>query len=485
VYADLGIDVTNDAPLQPPSQIPPEFRDALLWHPFQLWEFQYLDGLLRRKYEWSLLLCGPDRHRETLDAIWQHDLDVVRDFGCDDRHLSFLRLVALLLAAEPLVHTWVYPTVRLSLPDRELHAYFEWRDDQVGHHLLRTAGLTLAEAAEWHRQLSLAAKSCDPVERFRKLLRHADRGEREGLKDDALRAHWLYDSAEVLRRYLHRYHWYPLPDEPDVDFPEYNARINFERYGRARTSDYERSMYRRVARRFGVDPAYRTYCFLEGDTEVGYVRRWCEKFGVDLDRAGVRLVNLRGKDNIAVFEDQLRRLEEEEVFAVVCVDLDSPGRSEQQAKHIQKLREFEATGLLPIDFEVWRPNFVQHNFTIEEVVAIVAADVENGATITLSPDVVEHRVNHDEHDRPRNQPVTVEDAVNALSYEAFGRRWVPKGERWGAVLADWAADHPGPTELADDRGERRIDAIIAMLLRGQQSDYKLSRELSIQARKER
>ena len=485
IYADLGIHVADDAPLRPPDPIPPEFRDALLWHPFQLWGFHYLNEVLRRKYLWSLVLCGPDRHRTSLDQDWNLDLDAVRAFGRDDRHLSFLRLVALLLASEPLVHTWIYPSVRLSLPDREVHTYFDWREAQVGYHLLGTSGLTRSEASDWHRQLSFVAKSCDPLERFRKLLRHADRDEREGLKDAALRAHSLYDTAEFLRRYLHRYHWHPLPDEPDVDFPEYNAHINFERYGRGRTSDFERNMYRRIARRFDVDPGYRIYCFLEGDTEVGYVKHWCKHFGVDLDRAGVRLVNLRGKDNMAVFEDQLRRLQEEEIFALVCVDLDSPGRSEEQAKHIQKLREFEAAGVLPIDFEVWRPNFVQHNFTIEEVVAIVAADATNGATITLPPDGMEHRMRHDQYDQPRKLPKTAEDAVNGLGYEVSGRQWVSKGERWGALLADWAIDHSTPAELADQRGERRIDAIVAMLLRGRHSDYALSLERSAQARQDR
>lgn len=485
VYADLGIDVADDTRLRPPDPIPSEFRDALLWHPFQFWAFHRLDTLLRRRYEWSLVLAGPDQHAESLDQLWQHDLAAVRAFGRDGQHLCFLRLVALLLAAEPLVHTWLYPMVRLEFPEPDIVRYIEWRDAQVGYHSLSAAGLTIAQAVEWHQQLSLEANVSDPVERFRKLLRHADRDEREGLKDSALRAHSLYDTAEVLRRYLHRYHWHPLPDEPDILNPEHNARVNFELYGRARTSDYERGMYRRIARRFGVDPGYRAYCFLEGDTEVGYVSRWCENFGVDLDRAGVRLVNLRGKDNIAVFEDQLRRLQEEEVFAVVCVDQDSPERSEQQAKHIQKLREFELSGVLPIDFVVWRPNFVQHNFTIEEVVAIVAADGANGATITLSPDVVERRMSLDEHGQPRKQPKTAEDAVNGLSFEVSSRRWVPKGERWGALLAVWATEHPAPDALANHQGERPIDAIIAMLLRGQHSDYELSRERSMQARKER
>jgi hypothetical protein len=317
-------------------------------------------------------------------------------------------------------------------------------------------------------------------------MRHADYDERDRLKDNALRAHSLYDSAEILRRYLDRYHQYPLPDETDIDRPERNESINLERYGNARPSDYERSAFRRIARQFGVDPGYRIYCFVEGVTEVEYVRRWAENVGANLDRAGVRVVCLGGKDNIAVFEDQLRRLQEEEVFAVVCVDLDHPAHSHKQAKQIKTLRRFEANGLLPIDFTVWDPNFVQHNFTIDEMLAIVNAECERqGIDFVLERTPIERHMDYEEDGAGRKHQMTLEDAVENIALRKVGKNLTPKGKSWGRLLADWAVEHPAPPEIADSDGNRPIDVICGMLLRGSNSDYPLTVQRWKEARESR
>ena len=485
VYADIGTDVAGDTPLRPPHSIPSDYRDALLWHPFQLWAFVHLDGLLRPQDRWHHMLSSPDQHLAARDQYWHRVLADVREFGRNDCHHSFLRLLALLLAAEPLVHPWIYPRVRLDPSERSLEQYFEWRESRVGYHLLDLSGLAIGEAVDWHRKLAFLATSHDPVEHWRKLLRHADRDEREKFEGDALCAHSLYDAAETLRRYLDRYRWYPLPDEADViRSPARNARVNLDRYGRARTSDYERGMFRRIARQYQVDPGYRTYCFLEGPTEVGYVRRWADTAGVNLDQAGVRLISFAGKDNVGLFEDELRRLKEDEIFAVVCVDLDNPERSAKQEKHLGQLRKFEATGLLPVAFKVWTPNFVQHNFTTTEVLTlIVAKAAKREYTLTLSPNDIEHYMSHDKHGQPRNGAMPLEKAIDALVYQETGQRLVQKGIEWGELLADWAADHPAPPERAGTEGDRPIDAVCELLLRGQDSDYALTLELSTEARK--
>jgi hypothetical protein len=99
----------------------------------------------------------------------------------------------------------------------EYREYWDWRESLTDMDLVDASGMTIAEAAEWHQALAFAAKTSDPLENFRRLMRHAGNDERDRLKDNALHAHSLYDSAEILRRHLDRYHQYPLPDETDID----------------------------------------------------------------------------------------------------------------------------------------------------------------------------------------------------------------------------------------------------------------------------
>ncbi len=482
VYADLGVDVPEDAPLHPRRRVSAKLRDALLWHPFELWLFNSMNYGLSRRDSWGLVLGGPGYLLKQRRESWRWAMDHLRESAEDDLHRSFLRLLALLLEVEPLVHGWVFPRVTLDVFKPGIRDYYEWRNGQVGDHALATSGLTLADAEAWHSRLAWAATSCDPVRRFRKLLRHADRDERDHLAGDALRAHTLYDAAELLRRYLEVYHGRLLPEETDLDFPERNARINLERYGDSRVTDYRRDVVRRIVRRFGVDPGYPTYLIVEGSTEVGFVRRWAQKAGADLDRAGVRVVSLRGIGNVEVFEDQLRRLREDEVFAIVCLDHDPPDGG-KRATHVKKLEQYQRAGLLPVDFEVWNPNFVQRNFTVSEIVAIANGEAErHGLAITLTIAEVDGAMANDDAGTPRKRPKTVEDAINGLAYERLGHPILRKGEGWGQALADWAAQNQAPAEKATKEGLRPIEAVIAMSLRGRYADYTLTVQREAEAR---
>jgi hypothetical protein len=150
--------------------------------------------------------------------------------------------------------------------------------------------------------------------------------------------------------------------------------------------------------------------------------------GVDLDHAGLRVVSIRGIDNVEVFEDQLRRLREEEIFVVVCLDHDPPGGG-RRARHVRKLEEYQRGGLLPVDSEVWEPNFVEHNFSVAEVVAIANAEAERlGTPIHLTPEDVEHAVEHDEHGARRQRRKTVEDAISGIAVARVGVPVLRKGE---------------------------------------------------------
>jgi hypothetical protein len=212
-------------------------------------------------------------------------------------------------------------------------------------------------------------------------------------------------------------------------------------------------------------------------TEIAFVERWAELAGIDLENHGIRLINLRSKDNIELFEDDLRWMQAEEVFAHVCVDFDHPERSEKQADQIKTLRRFENDGLLPTSFTIWRPNFVQHNFTIAEVVEIVnASEPAQEMRVRLTEDDLVSEMSRNSHASPRRRDKTIEKAIHDVTRARTGSGLLRKGETWGRRLADWAIEHAPPPIVAGQTDQRPIELIIEMAARGHYADYALTVE---------
>jgi hypothetical protein len=318
------------------------------------------------------------------------------------------------------------------------------------------------------------------------LIRHADRTEREKFKGDALCAHSLYDHAELLRRYAEDFHGLKLPEELDTDFPEKKAVLKEKRYGSSRVADYERGVFRKVARRFRVDPGYRAYLFVEGATEVGFVKRWFDLVDIDTDRAGIRIVNIGGIDNVSVFEGQLEQLRIDEVFPIVCLDQDA-NAAQKRTAHIQKLEEFRDRSLLPVDFEIWTPNFVEHHFSLEEFVEIVREiNQQFGMIFNVTADDLQYAMAFDPNGTQRKTQQSAENAMNCLIRQLFDMKHdvVRKGEDWGASLANWMIKNPPPAAFGNDEGLRPIEVILRMTTRAEIANYSLTREIQQHAAKE-
>jgi hypothetical protein len=450
-YVDLGIDVTR-VPLMPEwhSKLDRALPDSLLWHPFQLPQFVEVTRILRTGMAIDMALKGPETCSKFAGELVGSVPDGLVRFAQDDRHLSFLRVLALLLATEPLVHPIVHGGISISSMSREtFEGYFEWRQAIDAPGLLHQLGLTVEQTKEWHCDLAIQASMVDPVEHFRVLLQHAHRDDRNRLGGRALLAHDLYDQAEVLRRYLERFHNCELYEEDG--FGSGNSQsVKRERYGTHRAADADRQALRRIVRDFGLDPEHRVTWFVEGDTELEYFTCLAEHRGVDLGRAGLILVNLRGKDGIdkdKMLRHLLQQHQRESTFAFISLDQDGGG------DHIRVLKRLARDGLLSAGFKIWSPDFEGQNFELVELAEVASAFAQaQGMGITISEADVRRRM------QERNQPAG--KAIEGL--RSHYRAFQGKGADWGKALAEWTAEHPQ---------QRPAEDVFVKLVRARWADY--------------
>lgn len=463
-YVDLGMDVAPDTSLQPSWQVPSRLANCVLWHPFQLWQFARLAKALEVCIALDASLTELDSYcrlvRLSLSSVQSH---IIEDAQTDRIH-AFLRVLGLLLLAEPLVHVIIDSRVRLTHLDETIEDYVSWCERQNGTDMLQTIGSSLNEVEQWHRDIAVQAQLDDPVEVFRPLLRLANRDKRSRLSGAALRAHELYDSAEVLRRYCEQYHGQRFLEEDDVRHGPHGQVVKQGLYGSKRTTDFNRRIFRRIAREFGVDPQARTTWFVEGDTEEAFIQRMAQHFHVDLLTAGLDIENLNGigglkSDRLQGF---LARLQREEVFAFVSVDRDD------RREPLRWLRQYAARDLLPAGFRVWEPDFEGANFSLDEL-AQVASGVAVQASIPLSLRAEDIRREMDERKLPAGK--AIERLWSAAHFPGG------KGPMWGQALANWAVQQPSPPSIADGAGDRPVVALLLHFLRNQHSDYPATLEM--------
>lgn len=481
-YADRGLDLDTQGDLTATLKYSYRLDDAVHWHPLQLWVFSRIQRILSTQPDWNIRLNDAERMIDFHKLNKDIDIGQVREFVTSEEYASFQKLLALLLEIEPWEHGSLYSSLRFEGLEYNLDSYLEWRNSLNAKGALQRSGLTLEEAVKWHERLSVDAWSADPVLSFRKLLRHADRQRREGLKGMALLAHTLYDHAEILRRYLEADWGQKLQEEPDVSAVKKGSGLNLERYGAERLTNYNRSVMKRIAREHGVDASYAAYLFVEGKTEVAYVERWVKRFGVTLDNQGVLIRNLRGVQNINLVVDEIRMLRDEEVFAVVCLDEDKrDDDDEKRPAHVERLEDLTRQGQLPVDYKIWKPNFVEANFSLSELVEManerLAASCPS-ETVTLEQ--LEQAMLQEDSDKPAR---TAEAALFGILPNERAKL-LKKGKPLGKALADWSWDHPAPDGVGED-GERPIDKIIQMTLGARKSSYALTVEIAEEKRKAR
>ena len=268
------------------------------WHPHQLWRaiqvVKYLDFNIAPIQS----LYGPDPFRRHIDRMFQSRDPREQLVGLtnDVRWFESYAVIGMLLTAEPLVIESLTGRIQTdALRNETFEGLFAWRQKVDHDCVLRTNQSSVEMIRRWHAKFAIDAELGDPMSRWRELIAYVPRDKRLELRGAALRAEEGYYQAEVLRRYLEKYHGVTdMPDEDHVSFgsqvPNYKERF----FGSRTTTDGNRSVFRNVVRQYDLDPQPRVRWFVEGESEIGFIERWAEFCHVNLDRAGIELINLKG-----------------------------------------------------------------------------------------------------------------------------------------------------------------------------------------------
>ena len=238
-FVDLGQEVSRDSDWSAPiSTLPGSLSDSLLWHPFQLWFFFRLASNLKIPIALDASLSSPESYSKMAQKLVSDIPSRMEKIANEGEHSLFLRVLALLLLVEPVVHTSISNSVSFHPHLGEtLEKYLSWRESLNSSTFLLRAGLTVEQAEQWHHNLAVNAHINDPVNEFRILLRHASRLKLNRLDNRALLAIGLYDMAEVLRRYLEQFHGRELLEEDDAMYGPQGPTVKQRFYGSARTAE--------------------------------------------------------------------------------------------------------------------------------------------------------------------------------------------------------------------------------------------------------
>ena len=417
--------------------------DSLIWHPFQLPNFQSIHAALRNNMALDMSLRGSEACGQFCAKLTAEVSGRLRDVANDARNEESESLLALLLSIDPVIHPSVYGRITWSGYLESQEGFWEWREEFDAKGQLQALGFTVERLVEVHRDMSVSAGLHDPLRHFRNLIQHMSRDRRRHLNGDALASHDLYDFAETLRRYLEAFHNVgQLPEEDDYlgMGPEASQRVKNTLFGSKRTADPDRSALWRIVRYFGVDPQIRATWFLEGDTEVAFFERLAEHYGIDLDRHGLVLYNLEGNARHGRSREvrhMLKQLEQGGAFAFIALDRDEQGGT----KHLVALQKLDEQGLLTAGHRIWDPDFEAANFTGEELAkAATLMAQEQGAVVEFT----ETDIVREMEERGKTAGKAVEALLN--SEQLFSG----KGRLWGQCLANVAIETESDRPAIED-----------------------------------
>ncbi|MEX2244757.1 MAG: hypothetical protein WD716_13045 [Fimbriimonadaceae bacterium] len=412
-----------------------------LFHPFRI--FPVYEAVKSLELNWAPSSMLHDGFSERISKSILQKQSALAGGGLIESMDLFNGIADVAIMLEPLFWPWVTSVFRgrsftsdTELEDlhekyRALALEFVAKLDvealRHGHELLRTEAAIIEDNGDLYR-----------------LLRSANWDTRKNLKGEIGLSLWLRHMAEVMRRGVEEAHGIQLEEE-DVAFGMWYPGGRERFYGAERALDYPSYFRKDLLHRMGLDVSVRVYWYVEGQTEVGYLRG---ALGGVRD-SQVEVVNCKGKFCGAaldeLFED-LRRDIAAERFSLVSADRDV----EDNIKAIQRMAANDLiVGYIPI----YEPDFEFANFSIEELVA-AAVHLDEHSEVPVDSSLV----------------LAVEKFVGVGSGKEFDKRYQElhsgtrrplKGFDWGLAL--WETTKESGAEV--DGKERPVLAGVRMVHR--------------------
>jgi len=367
---------------------------GLFYHPYQIFRLREVHQRSHMTFTVPNFALGhetwqqlEDRQRRSLE----HALGYLQE-----TEVNFLRRFALLL----LVEDRYLPKVRGRIsfygfyPDG-INDWYQWAEAFRPDSALQGSGLTVEEVKQIRRDFAAQGKLIDPNYAWYCLIRHMTYDQRRRLTGEALLAWDYYEVAEMLGRFLE-----DLAGErqPHVDDLVSGVGREWKKiiYGVAPEEfDYNKgNALPGILRHFGLDPRIKVLFVVEGESEVAFIERWCERKGIDLHAFGIRLVLLGGKELKSRRTRQyLQDAREEGAPAIIAVDEELEAAKQLEAwvqegliDRVFEMSELNNPQVVPIGGMLWKPCFEDANFIFEELLEAWVATInarQGKRTVTI------------------------------------------------------------------------------------------------------
>lgn len=410
------------------------------YHPFQIWPISQLFRQLEIGLDAGIHLCSldppgltPERLRQFVEQSMDRRAKSLVDFPKSEACREFnQQLLPLFLWLE----SYFLPVVRgprpgiVHLSSFDPYAWSRWTKDNDVRARLAEHSVTIERLTEWREKLLFNAGLYDPAEDFYLLLRSMPFAQRAKFKGQLRLAYDFYELAEVIRLFLEQVsdkavlkEWDPT-GTPEAQWVEriYGSQPKFG----------SPSFLRPVVRHFGLDPAYRVQWLVEGETEEGFILRYAERLGADIQEF-VSIRNFRGdgeiKKQMNSLNAALKAAGYEHCFVTLTFDDSSKAR-----KRVESLVK---DGLVNTPFVLNEPDFELENFTVEQLVSVAttwAADLSQ--PVALSQEVLLQEVK----DRIQSKNFGFHKSFNDILHCHGEQFKLSKGTEWGKRLADHLSD---------------------------------------------
>ena len=430
------------------------------YHPFQIWTISQLFRQLEIGLDAGIHLCSmdppgltPEKLRRFVEQSLDRRVKSLVDFPKNKSCLEFnQQLLPLFLWLE----SYFLPVVRgprpgiVHLSSFDPYAWNSWRKDNDVRARLAEHSVTMERLTEWREKMLFNASLYDPAEDFYLLLRSMPFDQRAKFKGQLRLAYDFYELGEVIRLFLEQVSDKPVLKEWDtsgVPNTPWVKRV----YG-SQPKFGSPSFLRPVVRHFGLDPAYRVQWLVEGQTEEGFIIRYAERLGADIQEF-VSIRNFRGdgeiKKQMNSLNAALKAAGYEQCFVTLTFDDSNKAR-----KRVESLAK---DGLVNTPFVLNAPDFELENFTVEQLVFVAttwAAELSQFVKTSQCTLLAEigHRVQNKEKEG-------FEKAFNHVLHSHGEQYKLSKGKEWGKRLADQLIGERGCEPLRGAYSEEALSKI--------------------------
>ena len=446
------------------------------FHPFQVWPISELFRPLETKLDVGISHYGldPEGLKQFIDLNWDRRAEHLVSFPQSSACIEFNeRIFPLLLWLE----SYFLPSVRgvISFLDLEASqdAWHQWRQTCDIQNWLSKHSISIERLAQWRDSTLFNAYLYDRNSDIYLLLRSVPFEKRDRFRDRLRLAYDLYEIAEITRLFLES-----LEDRSDTkewDPTGHPSTAWVERLYGSQPKFGAPEFLRPLVRSFGLDPAPRVRWIVEGETEEGFILRYAERMGRNIEDYAT-VANLGGDGafiggkQVPALIAYLEAARDEQCFSSLTFD-DSSGAD-------KRMNQLVADRLITLCFALNKPDFELENFEVAELVSV---------TMTLASDspyqiqMGQEKLIQEVESRIKEKQEGFKKALDSVLHLHGEKYKLSKGIEWGSRLADFLSekrDAEVKAQVYSEDALAKIERQVLVVLRGSSPviDFPLSIE---------